>query len=137
MQRRRLQNSFESEAFLFEWFRTGFNRETCALIPVDSNITAHILRGTDKCDICILAWLLNEMNISAYVTGAVQLKLSQKNLLSIELELPMTGNQRAILHLLNPISEKINLISAQMIIWLSLLDLSLINASAKRCQLLT
>ena len=40
MQRRRLQNSFESEAFLFEWFRTGFNRETCALIPVDSNVTA-------------------------------------------------------------------------------------------------
>ena len=109
MQRRRLQNSFESEAFLLEWFRTGFNRETCALIPVDSNITAHVLRGTDKCDICILAWLLNEMNISAYVTGAVQPKLSQKNLRSIELELPTTGNQRAILHLLNPISEKIQL----------------------------
>lgn len=49
------------------------------------------------------------MNISAYVTGAVQPKLSQKNLLSIELELPTTGNQRAILHLLNPISEKIQL----------------------------
>lgn len=73
------------------------------------NNHAHVLRGTDKCDIRILAWLLNEMNISAYVTGAAQPKLSQKNLLFIELELPTTDNQRAILRLLNPISEKIRL----------------------------
>ena len=73
------------------------------------NNYAHVLRGTDKCDICILAWLLNEMNISAYVTGAAQPKLSQKNLLSIELELPTTDSQRTILRLLNPISEKIQL----------------------------
>ncbi|WP_072499456.1 restriction endonuclease subunit S [Olsenella phocaeensis] len=80
------------------------------------NNHAHVLRGTNKCDIRILAWLLNEMNISSYVTGAAQPKLNQKNLQSIELELPTTESQRAILRLLNPINKKYGLISTQMII---------------------
>lgn len=73
------------------------------------NNHAHVLRGTGRCDIRVLAWLLNEMNISAYVTGAAQPKLSQRNLLSIELELPTSDSQRQILSLFSPISEKIRL----------------------------
>lgn len=70
------------------------------------NNHAHVLAGTEKCDIHILGWLLNSMNISAYVTGSTQPKLSQKNLLSIELDLPSVDEQRAIMALLGSIDRK-------------------------------
>ena len=71
------------------------------------NNHAHVLAGTDKCDIQILGWLLNSMNLAAYVTGSTQPKLSQKNLLAIELDLPTIDEQRAVMAILGSIDNKI------------------------------
>ena len=73
------------------------------------NNHAHVLSGTDKCDIRILGWLLNSMNLTPYVTGSTQPKLSQKNLLAIELDLPSVEEQQSIMAILGSIDNKIAL----------------------------
>ena len=73
------------------------------------NNHAHVLAGTDKCDIRVLGWLLNNMNLMPYVTGSTQPKLSQKNLLAIELDLPSIDEQRSIMAILGSFDNKIAL----------------------------
>ena len=52
------------------------------------NNHAHVLGNNGKCPLNLLGFILNNMNISPYVTGCVQPKLNQENLRNIEIELP-------------------------------------------------
>lgn len=52
------------------------------------NNHAHVLGSNRKCPLNLLGFILNNMNISPYVTGCAQPKLNQENLRSIEIELP-------------------------------------------------
>lgn len=52
------------------------------------NNHAHVLGSNGKCPLNLLGFILNNMNISPYVTGCAQPKLNQENLRSIEIELP-------------------------------------------------
>lgn len=52
------------------------------------NNHAHVLGNNGKCPLNLLGFILNNMNISPYVTGSAQPKLNQENLRNIEIELP-------------------------------------------------
>lgn len=52
------------------------------------NNHAHVLGSNGKCPLNLLGFILNNMNISPYVTGCAQPKLNQENLRNIEIELP-------------------------------------------------
>ena len=52
------------------------------------NNHAHVLGNNGKCPLNLLGFILNNMNISPYVTGCAQPKLNQENLRNIEIELP-------------------------------------------------
>lgn len=52
------------------------------------NNHAHVLGNNGKCPLILLGFILNNMNISPYVTGCAQPKLNQENLRNIEIELP-------------------------------------------------
>ncbi len=73
------------------------------------NNHAHVLLGTAKCNIKVLCWILNSMNLTPYVTGSTQPKLSQKSLLSIELELPSPEEQEFISTVLGSIESKMQI----------------------------
>lgn len=64
------------------------------------NNHAHIIQGTELCDIRYLCYLINSMDLSAYVTGSAQPKLSQANLNSVMLNLPSIEEQRKIVEYL-------------------------------------
>ena len=51
------------------------------------NNHAHVLGNNGKCPLNLLGFILNNMNISPYVTGCAQPKLNQENLRNIEIEL--------------------------------------------------
>jgi len=48
------------------------------------NNHAHIVESNGNCDIRYICYLLNNMDISGYITGSAQPKLNQANLLNIE-----------------------------------------------------
>lgn len=73
------------------------------------NNHAHVLRGTERCNLIYLRHLLNSMDISGYVTGSTQPKLSQFNLLNITMALPDIDTQNVISFLLKSFDEKISL----------------------------
>lgn len=73
------------------------------------NNHAHVLGGTEKCNLIYLLHLLNSTDISGYVTGSTQPKLSQSNLLDITVALPDIDTQNAIASLLNSFDKKISL----------------------------
>ena len=52
------------------------------------NNHAHIVQGNELCDTRYLCYLLNSMDLSGYVTGSAQPKLSQANLNAVTLFLP-------------------------------------------------
>ena len=52
------------------------------------NNHAHVLGNNGKCPLNLLGFILNNINISPYVTGCAQPKLNQENLRNIEIELP-------------------------------------------------
>ena len=52
------------------------------------NNHAHIVQGNELCDTRYLCYLLNSMDLSGYVTGSAQPKLSQANLNAVTLLLP-------------------------------------------------
>lgn len=52
------------------------------------NNHAHVLGNNGKCPLNLLGFILNNMNISPYVTGCAQPKLNQENLRNIEIEVP-------------------------------------------------
>lgn len=71
------------------------------------NNHAHIIQTNSKCRLRYLYYLINSMNISGYITGSAQPKLSQANMKKIELELPSVLMQDKILSVLGTIDDKI------------------------------
>lgn len=73
------------------------------------NNHAHILQTNDLCDMRYLYYLINSMDISGYITGSAQPKLSQSNLNAIEVDLPDITNQKKIVSIMKLLDEKIEL----------------------------
>ena len=71
------------------------------------NNHAHIVQGNDLCDTRYLCYLLNNMDLSGYVTGSAQPKLSQANLNAVTLFLPSIIVQRKIVEYLYILDKKI------------------------------
>ena len=73
------------------------------------NNHAHIVTGNELCDTNYLCYLINSMDLSGYVTGSAQPKLSQANLNAVKLLLPQIEVQKKIVDYLRKIDEKIEL----------------------------
>lgn len=73
------------------------------------NNHAHILQAKEKHNIYYLGYLINSMDLSGYITGSAQPKLSQTNLNAIELELPDKSTQDKIDSVLQAFDNKIDL----------------------------
>ena len=71
------------------------------------NNHAHIVQGNDLCDTRFLCYLLNSMDLSGYVTGSAQPKLSQANLNAVTITIPDITAQRKIVEYLYAIDQKI------------------------------
>ena len=71
------------------------------------NNHAHVLGNNGKCPLNLLGFILNNMNISPYVTGCAQPKLNQENLRNIEIELPSHIDR--IASILSSLDQKIEL----------------------------
>lgn len=73
------------------------------------NNHAHIVQGNEKCDTYYLCYLINSMDLSGYVTGSAQPKLSQANLNAVTLLLPDIEIQRKIVAYLRMLDRKIEI----------------------------
>ena len=73
------------------------------------NNHAHIIQTNDACDLRYLKYLLNLTDISGYVTGSAQPKLSQESMMGIRLSLPDISDQRKISAVLSAVEDKIAL----------------------------
>ena len=71
------------------------------------NNHAHIVRGNELCDTQYLCYLLNSMDLSGYVTGSAQPKLSQANLNAVTLFLPPISVQKKVVECLYMFDKKI------------------------------
>ena len=71
------------------------------------NNHAHIVQTNEKCNLNYLSYLINSMDLSGYITGSAQPKLSQANLNAIELYLPKIEIQEKIVSVLNSLEKKI------------------------------
>ena len=71
------------------------------------NNHAHVIAATKRCNLTYLRHLLNSMDISAYVTGSTQPKLSQTSLLNMKVELPEIDKQGVIAEFLHCFDAKI------------------------------
>ena len=71
------------------------------------NNHAHIVQGNELCDTRYLCYLLNSMDLSGYVTGSAQPKLSQANLNAVTLYLPSVIEQMKIAKYLYMFDKKI------------------------------
>ena len=71
------------------------------------NNHAHIVQGNKLCDTRYLCYLLNSMDLSGYVTGSAQPKLSQANLNAVRLFLPPISVQNKIVEYLYMFDKKI------------------------------
>lgn len=71
------------------------------------NNHAHIVQRNELCDTRYLCYLLNSMDLSGYITGSAQPKLSQTNLNAVTLFLPSIDEQREIATYLNMLDCKI------------------------------
>lgn len=71
------------------------------------NNHAHIVQGNEFCDTRYLCYLLNSMDLSGYVTGSAQPKLSQANLNAVTLFLPPISIQKKIVEYLYMFDKKI------------------------------
>lgn len=71
------------------------------------NNHAHIVQGNELCDTRFLCYLLNSMDLSGYVTGSAQPKLSQANLNAVTINIPDISSQRKIVEYLYMIDQKI------------------------------
>lgn len=71
------------------------------------NNHAHIVQGNEFCDTRYLCYLLNSTDLSGYVTGSAQPKLSQANLNAVTLFLPPISIQKKIVEYLYMFDKKI------------------------------
>lgn len=72
------------------------------------NNHAHIVQGNEQCDTRFLCYLINGMDLSGYVTGSAQPKLSQANLNAVTLSLPTLAEQKRIVEYLYMLDQKID-----------------------------
>jgi type I restriction enzyme, S subunit len=73
------------------------------------NNHAHIVTGNAKADTLFLMYALRATDISGFLTGAVMPKLTQSNLNRIPIKCPELDEQRAIVHVLGSLDDKIEL----------------------------
>ena len=73
------------------------------------NNHAHIVQTNEKCLIEYLYYIFNVTDISGYITGSAQPKLSQANLNAIEFEIPPMQQQEKIVSILSAFDDKIEL----------------------------
>ena len=73
------------------------------------NNHAHIIQTNELCDLRYLYYLINRMDLSGYITGSAQPKLSQANLNAVVLELPTIEEQKRIVSILGTLDDKITL----------------------------
>ena len=73
------------------------------------NNHAHIVQTNELCDLRYLYYLINSMDLSGYITGSAQPKLSQANLNAVGLELPNIEEQKRIVSILGSLDDKIAL----------------------------
>ena len=73
------------------------------------NNHAHIVQTNELCDLRYLYYLINSMDLSGYITGSAQPKLSQANLNAVVLELPNIEEQKKIVSILSALDDKIAL----------------------------
>lgn len=71
------------------------------------NNHAHVLTANDENDTRFLAYRIESIDLSPYITGSTQPKLSQAALLSIPLSVPPKEEQRRIASLLGALDDKI------------------------------
>lgn len=71
------------------------------------NNHAHIVQGNHLCDTHYLCYLINTMDLSGFITGSAQPKLSQANMNMISLDLPDIEVQHRIVDFLRSFDEKI------------------------------
>lgn len=76
------------------------------------NNHAHILKNNEQSDLYYLYYYLNSIDISGYITGSVQPKLSKANLNSIKIMLPPLKEQKNISGVLRILDDKIELNNA-------------------------
>ena len=76
------------------------------------NNHAHVIQGNELCDTRYLCYLLNNMDLSGYVTGSAQPKLSQANLNTIMLVLPSIAIQKKIVECIYIFDKKIGVNNA-------------------------
>ena len=72
------------------------------------NNHAHIVQGNEQCDTRFLCYLINSMDLSGYVTGSAQPKLSRANLNAVTLSLPTLAEQKRIVEYLYMLDQKID-----------------------------
>ena len=73
------------------------------------NNHAHIVQTNERCDLHYLHYLINSMDLSGYITGSAQPKLSQSNLNAVTLQLPSMDEQKKIVAILGALDNKIEL----------------------------
>lgn len=73
------------------------------------NNHAHIVQGNELCNTRYLCYLLNSMDLSGYITGSAQPKLSQANLNAVILLLPPIHVQDKIVEYLYMLDRKITI----------------------------
>ena len=73
------------------------------------NNHAHIIQTNERCDLRYLHYLINTMDLSGYITGSAQPKLSQTNLNAVTLQLPSINEQKKIVAILGSLDDKIEL----------------------------
>lgn len=71
------------------------------------NNHAHIVKSNGLCDLRYLCYCINTMDVSGYITGSAQPKLSQANLNAIPLQLPEVNVQHKIADFLQMLDQKI------------------------------
>ena len=71
------------------------------------NNHAHIVQGNHLCDTQYLCYLINSMDLSGYITGSAQPKLSQANMNMITLALPDIDVQRRIVAFISSFDNRI------------------------------
>lgn len=73
------------------------------------NNHAHIVQTNELCDLQYLYYLINSMDLSGYITGSAQPKLSQANLNAVTLQIPPIDEQRKLVAILGTLDDRIEL----------------------------
>ena len=71
------------------------------------NNHAHIVQGNELSDTQFLCYLINSMDLSGYITGSAQPKLSQSNLNAVKLRIPSKDEQKNMVQYLLVLDQKI------------------------------